>query len=66
MSHNNETEGVQIADMLCGWSHTIALTSTGTCLSWGGNDFGELGLGYAGGERVETPQRIAQLPKVCC
>ena len=65
--HNNkETEGVRITDMLCGYGHTIALASTGTCLSWGVNYHGELGLGHAEDERVETPQRIAQLPKVCC
>ena len=58
------TEGIQVVDMLCGWSHTVALIAEGVCMSWGENGQGQLGLGYSGGERVGSPRRIERLPQV--
>ena len=51
-----------MTQMLCGWNHAVVLSSSGQCFSWGANRFGQLGLGFAGGERVEKPQRIEHLP----
>ena len=51
--------------MMCGYDHTIMAAMDGSCWSWGGNGAGQLGLGFAGGGRVESPQRIPGLEGVC-
>ncbi|XP_043461516.1 RCC1 and BTB domain-containing protein 1-like isoform X1 [Leptopilina heterotoma] len=37
--------GVVIEKVVCGYSHTLALSDEGTLYSWGGNSYGQLGLG---------------------
>jgi alpha-tubulin suppressor-like RCC1 family protein len=41
--------GTRITQVAPGCSHSLALTSTGSVLAWGGNFSGELGNGSAGG-----------------
>ena len=42
-----------------GRAHVIVLLQSGKCYSWGGNDAGQLGLGYY--KRVDSPQQIISL-----
>ncbi len=37
--------GPQIVDIACGDNHTVAVTSSGECFSWGNGHYGALGLG---------------------
>jgi alpha-tubulin suppressor-like RCC1 family protein len=57
-----KTEGIRITEMMCGYYHTVVLSDTGSCYSWGYNYYGQLGLGFEGGQRVETPQHIKHIP----
>jgi len=46
-----------IVDLRCGYYHTLALTSNGRVLSFGRNDYGQLGLGHIT-QRVYMPTPI--------
>jgi alpha-tubulin suppressor-like RCC1 family protein len=38
-------EGVTVTSVGAGWTYSLAVTSTGELLSWGGNEYGQLGDG---------------------
>ena len=46
----------------CGYRHTITLSDDGTVYSFGGNEFGALGLGPT--QNVSVPTPIPNLPKI--
>ena len=50
---------VSISQITCGWSHSVALTSTGEVYTWGNGDHGK--LGHGNGKKVSTPQRVDKL-----
>ncbi len=52
-----------IARIACGLSHCLALTEAGKVLSWGSNDFGQLGNGSTGSP-VTTPTEVTGLANV--
>jgi len=52
-------EGIFISQITCGWSHSVALTSTGKVYSFGNNDHGK--LGHGSGRKVSTPQLVEKL-----
>ncbi|CAK0818604.1 unnamed protein product, partial [Prorocentrum cordatum] len=45
-----------IRSMAAGWKHSLALTEQGEVLSWGANDYGQLGSGSS--EPRRTPGRV--------
>lgn len=47
--------GDHIKAVSAGCTHSLALTSTGQVLSWGDNDFGELGIGAPGNHDRPVP-----------
>uniref|UniRef100_A0A3Q3L017 HECT and RLD domain containing E3 ubiquitin protein ligase 4 n=1 Tax=Labrus bergylta TaxID=56723 RepID=A0A3Q3L017_9LABR len=51
---------VQIAQVACGFWHSLALSRGGQVFSWGQNRFGQLGLGL-NGQSISTPQVIQSL-----
>uniref|UniRef100_A0A8C5H7T1 HECT domain-containing protein n=1 Tax=Gouania willdenowi TaxID=441366 RepID=A0A8C5H7T1_GOUWI len=51
---------VQIAQVACGFWHSLALSKGGQVYSWGQNRYGQLGLGL-NGQSVSTPQPIQSL-----
>lgn len=49
---------VVITEVSCGHSHTVALTADGECVSWGYNQFGQLGYGdFSTNGPARTPVR---------
>lgn len=52
-------EGVFVSQITCGWSHSVALTSTGKVYSWGNGDHGKLGHGSS--RKVSVPQMVERL-----
>ena len=46
-------------DVACGTAHTIALTESGDCYSWGFNAYGQLGLGEGDMETRFEPVKIS-------
>lgn len=52
-------KGVFISQVTCGWSHSVALTSTGKVYTWGNADHGKLGLGSGG--KVSVPHLVEKL-----
>jgi len=53
--------GLSVAQMLCGWHHTIALTSDHKVLGWGSNYNGQVGCGKKFGYNVYDIQNITYL-----
>ncbi|XP_041645814.1 probable E3 ubiquitin-protein ligase HERC4 isoform X1 [Cheilinus undulatus] len=51
---------VPIAQVACGFWHSLALSRGGQLFSWGQNRFGQLGLGISG-QNIFTPQIIQSL-----
>lgn len=51
---------VQIAQVACGYWHSLALSRGGQVFSWGQNRYGQLGLGKKG-QSISTPQIIQSL-----
>uniref|UniRef100_A0A672ZW79 HECT domain-containing protein n=1 Tax=Sphaeramia orbicularis TaxID=375764 RepID=A0A672ZW79_9TELE len=51
---------VQIAQVACGYWHSLALSRGGHVFSWGQNRYGQLGLGL-NGQSIATPQIIQSL-----
>lgn len=51
---------VQIAQVACGYWHSLALSKGGHIFSWGQNRYGQLGLGSQG-QSVCTPQSVQSL-----
>ena len=53
-------DGVTVTDIAAGGDHSLAPTSTGSALAWGGNDFGQLGDGTT--TNRTTPVVVALQP----
>uniref|UniRef100_A0A480VLB4 E3 ISG15--protein ligase HERC5 n=1 Tax=Sus scrofa TaxID=9823 RepID=A0A480VLB4_PIG len=51
--------GVPLAQVSAGGAHSVALSMSGNVYSWGGNDFGQLGLGHT--DDADFPSRIEAL-----
>uniref|UniRef100_A0A8D0N361 HECT domain-containing protein n=1 Tax=Sus scrofa TaxID=9823 RepID=A0A8D0N361_PIG len=51
--------GVPLAQISAGGAHSVALSMSGNVYSWGGNDFGQLGLGHT--DDADFPSRIEAL-----
>lgn len=47
---------IQVTNIVCGFDHTLALTSSGDVFAWGANNRGQLGLGHT--DAVCQPNRI--------
>ncbi|MEV4255092.1 Ig-like domain repeat protein [Spirillospora sp. NPDC049652] len=63
-------EGVRITQAATGYTHTLALTSDGRVLSWGGNTYGQLGIGSTAGPEttpveVELPDGVTVTQVAC-
>lgn len=54
----------QIAKVVCGSRHTIAVDTWGTVYAWGANDFGQLGLGDTVNRYVPTTVLALQGTKI--
>ena len=52
-------EGVFVSQITCGWSHSVALTSTGRVYTWGNGDHGK--LGHGSGRKVSVPNIVEKL-----
>mmetsp|Transcript_18551 Transcript_18551/g.43383 ORF Transcript_18551/g.43383 Transcript_18551/m.43383 type:complete len:740 (+) Transcript_18551:274-2493(+) len=61
-----DLDGVFLTQITCGWSHSVALTSSHEVYTWGNGDHGKLGHGC--GKKVSTPQLVEKLvgQKVVC
>jgi RCC1 and BTB domain-containing protein len=46
----------RIVDVSCGYYHTVAITDKGKLLTWGRNDYGQLGIGSK--DHKNTPQYV--------
>jgi alpha-tubulin suppressor-like RCC1 family protein len=59
---NNKSEfhevlcGLKINDLKCGFSHTLALTSSGEVYAWGRNECGQIGDGLY--DHQMTPTKL--------
>ena len=58
--------GAKISQIYCGYSHSLAVTLTGECWSWGYNRGGALGHGDERTRRVPTPLLLPDESKVLC
>ncbi|MED6235935.1 putative E3 ubiquitin-protein ligase herc4, partial [Ataeniobius toweri] len=54
---------VQIAQVACGYWHSIALARGGQIFSWGQNRYSQLGLGITG-QSISTPQMVQSLQAI--
>ena len=52
-------EGVEVSQITCGWSHSVALTAKGRVYTWGNSDHGK--LGHGSGRKVSVPQLVEKL-----
>jgi RCC1 and BTB domain-containing protein len=52
-------EGVFVSQITCGWSHSVALTSSGRVFSFGNADHGKLGHGNS--KKLSVPQMVEKL-----
>eukprot|EP00300_Choanocystis_sp_HF-7_P010150 c16812_g1_i1.p2 GENE.c16812_g1_i1~~c16812_g1_i1.p2 ORF type:complete len:170 (+),score=31.40 c16812_g1_i1:761-1270(+) len=52
--------GCCVVQIACGVSHSVAITDKGEMYSWGGNSYGQLGLGNF--VSVSEPQLVDRLP----
>ena len=48
---------VCVAQIVCGYAHTMALTDEGLLYAWGANSYGQLGTGTKA--NLVTPTRVA-------
>lgn len=55
----NALEGLFVSQITCGWSHSVALTSTGRVYTWGNGDHGK--LGHGSGRKVSIPHMVEKL-----
>ena len=53
-----------MTSIFCGILHSIVLTNSHQCFSWGNNENGQLGLGEQI-KKTDTPTLIEDLPLVC-
>uniref|UniRef100_A0A3P9K827 HECT and RLD domain containing E3 ubiquitin protein ligase 4 n=1 Tax=Oryzias latipes TaxID=8090 RepID=A0A3P9K827_ORYLA len=51
---------VQVAQVACGYWHSLALSKGGHIFSWGQNRYGQLGLGMTG-QSISVPQHLQSL-----
>lgn len=51
--------GTFVSQITCGWSHSVALTSTGKVFTWGNGDHGK--LGHGSGRKVCVPNQVDKL-----
>ncbi|ETV73655.1 hypothetical protein H257_11758 [Aphanomyces astaci] len=56
--HPRWFQGAKIASIATGEDHTVALTDAGVVFTWGGNQFGQLGLGHF--QRSLAPQQVTR------
>uniref|UniRef100_A0A3P9MXW6 HECT and RLD domain containing E3 ubiquitin protein ligase 4 n=1 Tax=Poecilia reticulata TaxID=8081 RepID=A0A3P9MXW6_POERE len=54
---------VQVAQVACGFWHSLALSRGGQIFSWGQNRYGQLGLGLTG-QSISTPQAVQSLQAI--
>jgi RCC1 and BTB domain-containing protein len=52
--------GETVANIRCGYYHTLLLTDTGRVFSFGRNDYGQLGLGH-NAQRMFGPHQVEEL-----
>jgi RCC1 and BTB domain-containing protein len=50
---------LNLVQITCGWSHTVALTDNGEVFTWGNGDHGKLGHGSS--TKVTTPKQVESL-----
>lgn len=53
---------LNLVQISCGWSHTVALTDHGQVFTWGNGDHGKLGHGSS--TKVTTPKQVESLRDV--
>lgn len=54
-----------VRSIASGQGHILALTNSGTVVSWGDDDYGSLGHGVFGGDSTrEVPKRVVNLSNV--
>ncbi|XP_033209361.1 RCC1 and BTB domain-containing protein 1-like isoform X2 [Belonocnema kinseyi] len=56
--------GVVIEKVVCGYAHTLALSDEGTLYSWGGNGYGQLGLGNKANSCTPIKLTVPELGRV--
>ena len=66
---NTTLSGKQVRDICIGYAHYVVRTKSGQCFAWGGNKYGQLGIGTFSNQC--TPQLIAGLThkkvvQICC
>ncbi|GMI41280.1 hypothetical protein TeGR_g2351, partial [Tetraparma gracilis] len=54
-------DGERVKELKCGYYHTVCRTERGRVYGFGRNDYGQLGLGPAKGQRVHGPHVIEAL-----
>jgi hypothetical protein len=54
--------GTKVTAVAAGQLHSLAVTSTGMVLAWGGNNFGQLGTGSYKGSEVPVKVNLRSLP----
>jgi alpha-tubulin suppressor-like RCC1 family protein len=52
------SKNIEIKQMSCGSSHTLALTTQGEIYGWGSNEFGQIGCGEVYGSYVLLPIKL--------
>ncbi|KAK0179955.1 hypothetical protein PV327_005649 [Microctonus hyperodae] len=57
--------GVVIEKVVCGYSHTMALTDEGDLYVWGGNGYGQLGLGTKSNACQPVKLSIPEMGRIC-
>ncbi|KAF7997404.1 hypothetical protein HCN44_005975 [Aphidius gifuensis] len=57
--------GTVIVRVVCGYSHTMALSDEGDLYVWGGNGYGQLGVGTKSNTCVPVKLSVPEMGRVC-